>query len=552
MKHSSVRRQVVVAVALLLITAVAVGGWVAGSRVRSPDAAAAQAEPPDPSLITAPVELRVLSSRVVARGNVVPGQSATVSGPSSEDGATVTGVPVEVGDELLEGDVVVVVSGRPVVVLEGQIPAFRTMRPGMSGSDVDQLHTSLDRLNCDTAADEGVYGEATKDCVTRLYDALGYALVLTSDDEAEKLATAREEVATAEQTLQTSQAALDKATEGPTEADALELQLAVDAARRKIEDTLVAGAAGRAEAAAAIDAAMIALNKELANNASTPADRAKAEAELEAAVLKAETADREATEADAAAVEGVRLAEAKLVDLTEPKDVQSETVARDQAQGSLDRATSALADLEARTGPTVPLGEVVFVSALPATVSTLSAEVGQAVGGSSNQDGDGSGGLAVLATSALQVEAYVPASDGELVSVGMDVELLHDTVSTDDPVAATLTSLGDQVESSDDGSTRGFPAVIGAVDDLPRSWTGESVRVTFTAAATAGEVFVVPVAALSSGADGEARVEVVGDDGSVLPVPVEAGLSAEGFVEVTPIGDGVLNEGDQVVVGNNS
>ena len=127
----------------VLVAAIAVGGWVAGSRVQSPDTAAARAAPPDPSLITAPVELRVLSSRVVTRGDVVPGQSATVAGPSSDEAGTVTGVRVEVGDELLEGDVVVEVSGRPVIVMEGAVPAFRTMKPGMRGADVDELQASL-------------------------------------------------------------------------------------------------------------------------------------------------------------------------------------------------------------------------------------------------------------------------------------------------------------------------------------------------------------------------------------------------------------------------
>ena len=66
--------------------------------------------------------------------------------------------------------------------MEGAVPAFRTMRPGMSGADVDELQASLGRVSCDTSADEGVYGDATKECVTRMYEALGYETVPTSDD----------------------------------------------------------------------------------------------------------------------------------------------------------------------------------------------------------------------------------------------------------------------------------------------------------------------------------------------------------------------------------
>ena len=214
-KGSSRRRQVVAGLVLALIAGVAAAGWIAGSRVQSPETAAARAAPPEPSEITAPVELRVLSSRVVGRGDVVPGQSASVAGPVSDDGGTVTGVFVEVGDELLEGNPVVEVSGRPVVVLEGAVPAFRAMRPGMSGTDIDQLQAALGRVGCDTAADDGLYSDATKECVTRLYEALGYDTVPTSDDEAENLADAGGAVADAQEALRTAEAALAEASAPP-------------------------------------------------------------------------------------------------------------------------------------------------------------------------------------------------------------------------------------------------------------------------------------------------------------------------------------------------
>ena len=75
-----------------------------------------------------------------------------------------------------------------------------------------------------------------------------------------------------------------------------------------------------------------------------------------------------------AAREALAVEESKLEELNSPNDVNAETVARDQAQGSLDRANETLAEVESRSGPQVPLGEVVFVSALPATVNTLSAK----------------------------------------------------------------------------------------------------------------------------------------------------------------------------------
>ena len=128
----------------------------------------------------------------------------------------------------------------------------------------------------------------------------------------------------------------------------------------------------------------------------------------------------------------------------------------------------------------MPLGEVVFVSALPATVNTLSAAVGEPVGSGQNDNPfgeQGSEGLAVLATSALRVEVLVAPSDADLVEAGMDVELLNDGFAQDEPVAARLASIGDQVVQSSDGNGRGFPAVIEAIDPIPRAWTGSNVRV---------------------------------------------------------------------------
>jgi peptidoglycan hydrolase-like protein with peptidoglycan-binding domain len=511
--------------------------------------AAANAAPPTPSLITAPVEQRVLSSQVVDRGDVVPGQSASVFGPSSEDATTVTAVLVEVGDQLADGNPLVEVSGRPVVVFEGPVPAFRDMRPGMSGADIDALQAALARVGCDPSADDGTYGEETKRCVGVLYDALGYPTMPTSDTEAADLADARDAVAEAEDQLGTAQAALDEQLAGPDQSEVVTAQVALDAATRKVADTAAAGDDARAKADAAVAAAVLKLNAELADRTSTPAERADALAALDAAVLEAEAADRTATEDDQAAAEAVRTAQAALDELTAAPDADAETLAVEQAEGARDRATEALTTLEARSGPIVPRGEIVFIDVLPATVISLSARVGSPVGGTDNDFDGSSDPLAVVATAGLRVEALVSPSDAELLTEGMEVELRDDI--SGDSLPATLTDLGDQVATSEDGNDRGFRAIVEADDTIPREWTGRNVRVTFTGAETATEVLVVPVSALSSSADGEARVEVVGDDGTATIVAVEAGLSADGFVEVTPLEGAELAAGDLVVVGSN-
>jgi hypothetical protein len=82
---------------------------------------------------------------------------------------------------------------------------------------------------------------------------------------------------------------------------------------------------------------------------------------------------------------------------------------------------------------------------------------------------------------------------------------------------------------------------------------GSNVRVAIPVGATEGEVLSVPVAALTAGPGGEARVEVVeGDprdpDAKTRLVTVKTGLAASGAVEITPL-EGAVDEGDLVVVG---
>ncbi|WP_116999152.1 hypothetical protein [Desertimonas flava] len=551
MSGSSARRHVVVGVVVATFVGVALAGWAAGSRVQSPAAAAARARAPEPSLIAAPVELRILASRVVTRGDVVPGESVTITGPSSDDGATVTRVPVAVGDEVAEGAAVLEMSGRPVVVIEGTVPAYRTMRPGVKGADVDQLQTGLERLGCDTTGDLGVYGDATKACVAELYDRLGYEPVPSSDTEATDLADAREAMADAEETLGAAEVALDDAAKGPARADVVAAEIAVDAARRNVERSTTAAVVAQVAADAAVDNALMSANSVLADAESTAPERAAASAAVEAAALAADVAARDSVEAAEAAAEELRLAQATLADLIAPPDVTAEAEARARARDALDRATAAVTDLEARSGPTIPFGEVVFVPALPATVSSLRAEVGDDAAGG-DDGGSGADGLIVLATSALQVEATVSPSDAAILRIGMTVEVMNDGMSTT-AIAGRLSFVGEQVESSGDGRQRGLPVIVDGVDPIPPAWTGSNVRVTFTAAATSSPVLVVPLAAVWSGADGQARVEVVDDDaGTVTAVAVEPGLSADGFVQVTPVATGELGEGDQVVVGENS
>ena len=229
------------ALAVLVLIATA---WFVGARIQSPSQAAARATPPQPSLLTAPVELRVLSTTVIERGDVAAVTSVVVGLPSSVTiDPVVTGVFVRPGDEVAEGERVVEVSGRPVLVFAGAVPAYREMKPGASGVDVLQLQSSLARLGC-AAETDGVFGPATKLCVASLYSDLGYEPSPSSPTEAVDMAAARAATVDTQAAVDAAEVALASAGEGAVESMVLDAQAAVDAARRLLDDANAARLTG--------------------------------------------------------------------------------------------------------------------------------------------------------------------------------------------------------------------------------------------------------------------------------------------------------------------
>jgi hypothetical protein len=138
------------------VVAVAMGaaGWIIGVRVQSPADAAAGHTAPMASLVTVPVEMRALTATVVAQGTVSYGvpQEITLSGVVAAEGdgeaassQLVTKAPTA-GRTLREGDVLLEVSGRPVFVVTGSVPMYRTLRRGSTGDDVRQVRRAMRRL----------------------------------------------------------------------------------------------------------------------------------------------------------------------------------------------------------------------------------------------------------------------------------------------------------------------------------------------------------------------------------------------------------------------
>jgi peptidoglycan hydrolase-like protein with peptidoglycan-binding domain len=125
------------------------------------------------------VEHRVISRALITRGKVTASQHTDISsGPEAGEDvgrSVVTKVKAVPGGKLAAGQMLLEVSGRPLFVLEGAVPAYRDLVPGKRGGDVAQLQAALRKSGHPTGSDPaGVFGQGTERAVTSFYRSIGY------------------------------------------------------------------------------------------------------------------------------------------------------------------------------------------------------------------------------------------------------------------------------------------------------------------------------------------------------------------------------------------
>jgi hypothetical protein len=413
------------------------------------DAAAAHRAPPA-SLITVAVEQRALTATVTARGTVAYGApqpitlTGAVAGDNGEPAASplVTKAPVA-GRTLHEGEVLLEVSGRPVIVLKGKVPMYRTLTRGSTGDDVRQLRAALHRLMPGGGLSPGgPLNDSALHAVGKWYEHIGYRA------------------------------------SGPTiaqRAQQRQLQQAVKTAQ---------GAAGTGGKAAG----------------SGSGGQAIADARAE------------------------------------------------------------LAEFDRTYGISIASGEVIFLPNLPVRLTAVAVKAGAPA----------SGELGTVADPTLVVNGDVATDDADLLKVGMAATLEHPNGNT---FPATLSRLGGTVPTAPapDGAGKAGAGKAGAADaSQPEAaaitgtpirltlrdpkklepFAGQAFKITIKVGATGHAVLAVPVAAVFTAADGQARVSVPDPAGTVRDVAVDAGLTTGGYVQVTPTAADSLHVGDRVVVGN--
>ncbi|GAA2427077.1 peptidoglycan-binding protein [Streptomyces glaucus] len=529
------RRWVVaVAVGAVLLTGAGVGASLV---VKSPAQAAADSEAPPPDVLTAPVERRVLKTSVILRGTVVAGQSVDVTPGAAGAGAegasapTVTKTPLKAGDRVAAGKTLIEVSGRPVIALHGGLPVYRDLKPGSEGDDVAQLQKALAELGHSTAPDaSGTYGAGTKAAVTALYSALGYDPVEAGGEEGSDVEAAEDLVKSMERAVEDARDALD---------DAEEAQEAQEAAEQ------AAGASGAQAPGAQTPGAQTPGAQ--TPGAQTGAPGARAGSGGTAAGAPAGPA-ASASPGAAPGTGGGQGGGGNGEDVLEEPRKNLARAREDlaEARADLERARSA-------AGAMLPSSEVVFLESFPARVDSVSAEVGAQV----------SGAVMKVSSGALEVHGLLQAHQKELIRAGMRTRILSEVTGAE--AAARVESVADSpsTEQSAQGDGQGgqdgqasagsgrsgYLVVVDPDRTLPADLAGQDVRLTVEAGSTDGEVLVVPVTAVSAGADGRTVVTVVDADGRQRRVPVRAGTTGDGYVEVTPSAGARLAEDDRVLTG---
>lgn len=557
---------------LAVVGSAAVGAWVASYSIESPAEVAARTAPPQPSPILVPVERRVLSSDVVTRGTARFGlpQPISIAPSALKPGpGLIATLPLR-NTQVEEGQVLLTASGRPVFVLAGKVPAYRDMVPGISGEDVRQLEEGLARLGFDPGPVDGTYDRKTAEAVAAWYRARGWepfgptreqlaamralerdwgdamrnrvAAAAAAATAAQAVAAAR---ATAEQTYRA--AALELAARGDdrrlvAEANERGAALRIEAERARAQH---ATAAADADVAARIaDRALIALDPRQPETARINAERQVevARAARRRIQMEGELAIQAAEREVQLAAERIRLAEAaaRSAQMEGARAVRAALDAQKVAEFDLrlatERADRLAAELEAarqRLGVQVPADEIVFIPALPVRVEEVPVRVGAPA----------SGVVLSVTDNQVSVDSALPLDVAPLVKPGMRVLI--------DERALGIKATGVVQTVASSPGTRGVDGfhfyLEVRVDEVPTRLEGFSVRLTIPIETTKGAVLAVPVSAVSLAADGSSRVQVE-RNGTLEYVTVTPGLSAGGYVEVTPV-DGRLEPGQLVVVG---
>ncbi len=476
---------------LWITTAVALGalgiGTALGTFVLSPGGASDAV--PDAGLITVPVTYGELSNDVTIRADVGFSDPVPLKFDAGSGGgvAVVTGRVPEVGAAVARGDVLLEIVDRPVIVLPGELPAYRTLSMGMRGGDVVQLRQAL--TDWDIAAGDlgsNLYDQALADGVAAMYERIGYSAPTAGPEAQEAFRQAQRAATEAETAFNQAVAMRDQAASGPSNAQIVAAENQIEAAQEAWQMAKDAGD----------QAGMNAANRMI--------QEAKAQYY---ALWDIDTSGEQA-------------------------QVDGAWTQREQAYEQLEQARQGIQ-------PIMPSNEIIYLTELPRRVDAVNVSRGSILD---------SNPAVVVSGATIKLTGSVPEADAAHLQVGsvgtfeVDGAQLTATVTalsapasgqTRWPIELAPDELTPEQYQRVQGSNVPVVMQIGATDGKVLS-----VPASALTAGPGGEYRVQVV-------DGDPRD---GDRAETRLVQVETGLAARGQVEVRPVA-GELREGDLVVVG---
>lgn len=464
-----------------------------------------------------PVATNTLGTATVQRTDVVVteelsgtlgyGSADPITFRSSSDGVvTVKGLAsgfvtdiVDQGVFVASGDVLYDVNTEPIVVLEGDLPQYRTFNSRMSdGPDVEQLELALSDLGYDPDGDMTIdedFTSATADAIERLQEAIG------AED--------------------TGRLELGAVIFAPSPVSYVAEVLV------EISDQVTAGTP------------IVATSKPISGTVTAIAEESSIVGQGDVLV----TIDQEpvvlligdipAYRTLTVGVKGddVTQLERNLVDLGFG-DFEGFVVDDDYNEATSLAVAAWQVSIGASPDGVVNLGDVYF-SPTSLRIGQNQVAIGDAVGN----------GTPIMTTSASSTFVTVELStdDQDLVAVGDAVVV---ELPSGEQEAAVVTEIGSVVLANQQGVTY-FEMTVTLDDPEAAPGLDEAPVDVLAIGDRADDVLVVPVTALLALAEGGYAVDVVAEDGSTFLVAVDPGLFADGFVEVTSTS---LEAGMEVVV----
>lgn len=199
------------------------------------------------------------------------------------------------------------------------------------------------------------------------------------------------------------------------------------------------------------------------------------------------------------------------------------------------READLVAGGRASGGIQLPADEIIFVPGTPVRVTKREGRLGEPA----------KGALLTVTDSVVVIDGLLPVEEAGLVKAGMPVQVDEPALA----IKATGKVSRVSAQPGKDGADGFHVSFEVEVADPPPSLVGASVRLTVPVESTKKAQLTVPVSAITVGPDGGSRVQR-SLDGKLEFVPVEPGLSADGYVAITAPKN-MLAAKDMVVVGLN-